>query len=758
MSYIGESRRKAEIEAKRAKLAELKRARLEREQRLAANPSSSSAAGGWSQSRSDTPTSRKDLDDLVSSLVNANTLNRTQRSSLVGSDFSPASPGKSAVGPASSEFGGSEAEAAGAAPTAISGSTAVHRDGFSSTIPTPAAPAFVPELIDVETELFEFPQRERVYYTKEVQTATFDGDNDEAAGGGRGGGALEAAGGVGSEARDAKAEEAIRAKILQEQADEAASRREEEKLEREIEEQLRELTDDERLAIYGASDFSEFVEHSSKIVERALADTYDYMKDYTVTGDGLEQVHEGRQLRLVRTFGDDRVFANRSITDLDWSTQHPELCVASYNRNDMANDDPDGLVAVWNLHLRERPEFTFHAQTDVLSVRFSPFQPNLVIGGTYSGQILIWDTRARALPVLKTPLSAAGHTHPVYALNLVGTQNAHNLVSASTDGNVCSWTLDMLASPQETMLLVKPSHPKTDEVGVTALAFPDQETASFWIGTEEGNVYPASRYDRASQKAGLNTAEVYRGHAAPITGLDFHPLSGAVDFSDLFITSSMDWTAKLWRVKGGNAVVKGTGAGAATPSMAPAGSSSSSAAAAATAAAASSAAAAAAAAAAGGSSSMAAAASMRAADPSSAASMADLEPVLSFEESSDYVYDVKWHPYHPAVFAQVDGSGRLDVYNLNIDTERPYQTTTIPTGRAVNKLAWDRKEGRRIAVGGADGKVYVYDTGELFCNPTDDDFREFQSTMASLLKRGGSGGAVNGEASKVGVGLVGPGR
>jgi dynein intermediate chain len=83
-----------------------------------------------------------------------------------------------------------------------------------------------------------------------------------------------------------------------------------------------------------------------------------------------------------------------------------------------------------------------------LAVKFSSFHPNYVIGGTYSGQIVLWDTRAKSLPVLKTPLSAGGHTHPIYSLQMIGTQNAHNLISASTDGFVCSWQLDMLAQPQ----------------------------------------------------------------------------------------------------------------------------------------------------------------------------------------------------------------------------------------------------------------------------------------------------------------------
>ena len=42
--------------------------------------------------------------------------------------------------------------------------------------------------------------------------------------------------------------------------------------------------------------------------------------------------------------------------------QYPELSVASYNKNPAALNEPDGVVAVWNLHLLERPEFVFHSQ------------------------------------------------------------------------------------------------------------------------------------------------------------------------------------------------------------------------------------------------------------------------------------------------------------------------------------------------------------------------------------------------------------
>jgi dynein intermediate chain len=336
---------------------------------------------------------------------------------------------------------------------------------------------------------------------------------------------------------------------------------------------------------------------------------------------------------------------------------------------------------VWNLHLLERPEFVFHSPSDILSVTFSPFHPTLIFGGSYSGQVLLWDTRAKHLPVLKTPLSASGHTYPIYSMKMVGTQNANNLITSSTDGLVCSWQADMLSQPQEALLLSVPSpHNKTDEVSIACLDFAENETATFWVGTEEGSVYQANRYDRASAKAGLNPEDVYRGHAGPVTGIHFHPTSGSIDFSDLFLTSSVDWTVKLWRAKAGAAV--GVKASAAA---------------------------------------------------------AGVTPVHSFEGADDYVFDVAWHPKHPALFGAVDGTGKFDLWDLNADVEVPLVSTQV-SPRALNKLAWEKGPNpRKVGLGGSDGTLYVYDVADKVVTPRENEWVEMQKTVQNLAAQSGTG-------------------
>jgi len=50
------------------------------------------------------------------------------------------------------------------------------------------------------------------------------------------------------------------------------------------------------------------------------------------------------------------------------------------------------------------------------------------------GKIVLWDNRSpKRTPVQRSSLSASAHTHPVYCLSVVGTQNSHSLISISTE-------------------------------------------------------------------------------------------------------------------------------------------------------------------------------------------------------------------------------------------------------------------------------------------------------------------------------------
>ena len=222
-----------------------------------------------------------------------------------------------------------------------------------------------------------------------------------------------------------------------------------------------ELSEEEKQKIVLSEEFQRFFDRSTRLVERALWEEPNLFVDYTggydgENGEGNDGEKAGIRLALNRFFYDERWTKNRVVTSMDWSTVFPELMVASYDKNtEYSAHDPDGVCLVWNTRFKKTtPEHVFHCQSPVTVATFARFHPNLIIGGTYSGQVVVWDNRVqKKTPVQRSPLSATAHTHPVYCMKVVGTQNAHNLISISTDGRLCSWSLDMLSQPQETLEL-----------------------------------------------------------------------------------------------------------------------------------------------------------------------------------------------------------------------------------------------------------------------------------------------------------------
>ena len=232
---------------------------------------------------------------------------------------------------------------------------------------------------------------------------------------------------------------------------------------------------------------------------------------------------------------------------MSWSPAHKELFAVSYSLSETNSNDPDGVVLLWSvLNTLGRPEKVCNCQSSVMSTLLPQFYPTVILGGTYSGQIVLWDTRAKSFPVQKTPLSSSGHSHPIYGMSMVGTQHANSLISVSTDGRMCAWDLANLDKPKEVLELNSTTSNKVTSTPVASsvLRFPDGEVDNFFTGSESGCIYKAYRHGSES-----GVKERYEEHYGLITGLSFHNKRGAVDFGDLFLSSSVDWTVKLWSQK-----------------------------------------------------------------------------------------------------------------------------------------------------------------------------------------------------------------
>eukprot|EP01060_Flectonema_neradi_P033485 TRINITY_DN563_c1_g2_i2.p1 TRINITY_DN563_c1_g2~~TRINITY_DN563_c1_g2_i2.p1 ORF type:complete len:611 (+),score=124.11 TRINITY_DN563_c1_g2_i2:59-1891(+) len=422
------------------------------------------------------------------------------------------------------------------------------------------------------------------------------------------------------------------------------------------------LSDDQRIKIVKSQGFADFFKSTSFIIERALAE-----KDVLPPGvaDDSESVlmrGQGEPLVRMHVFNDSvlnkKITKMSPITSLDFNKcGQSEMFLASYfkrSEGQSALSDVEGQVCIWSIRVPQRPFQTLTAPSDVAKATYCKFKPNIVVGGLYNGQVCLWDTRAGSEPQQISPLTVEGHTYPVFGCEVVGSVNSHSLVSLSSDGKVCAWQLEKLHAPMEVSVIRQAGelslHPT--EIRATSLAFKDGDSNKFFLGSENGPLFCASR-------AANSQPEEFAGHSNPITAVHCHPSNGGTDeYSDLILTSSMDWTCKLWQ-----------------PSKSKA--------------------------------------------------------LFSFDEYTEYVYDVKWSPVHPAVFATVDASGCLSVWNILESMETPIGHVDVCPGKACTNLSWS-EDGKSIIVGDTLGDVTLFEVSGNEANPKAADWNLLGQKLAEI--------------------------
>ena len=320
---------------------------------------------------------------------------------------------------------------------------------------------------------------------------------------------------------------------------------------------VRAMREGEAEQLLKRSDFLDFFSRSSMLMERALAERqrnrYDFTVDYADDSDADDG--SGRlDVPLIHrlSFDDPNRSLSRPVSAMDWNPKHPELMLAAY----AATDDDDalsmaastaafaplaasasasslssapGCVLLWNLHLTSRPEYCFTADSSVLCCAFHPTQATLIIGSTASGQLLLWDTRAKSSAVNRTSL-AASHSFPVFAFKHWGGA----VVSVSSDGHVCHWQEENWHSPSVSYALGR-------DLSVSCL---DIHGGVMYIGSDDGKLYKSRMH-----ADGEHLFDSVRAHDAPVSSLSFQPSSASAAAAasvPLYLTSSYDWTVKLF--------------------------------------------------------------------------------------------------------------------------------------------------------------------------------------------------------------------
>lgn len=304
--------RKDEILAKKAKLAELKRQRELRQKEFSASRQSFGAAAELARTSPSRADDKEDLDSLISRLV--------------GDDKGPLTPR-------------TPSSAHRSRPSSFASASKTESEASQSSPPTQTSSSATQTLSlaplrTVYEIRSEPPRREILTYSKGVQTSTPPRSRSQSP----------------SVASDESqpGERPPRRKLSRREKEREEALRE--NIRKEIEAELkalkdpstaaddltspkqnfpaRTLTQEEREAVTSSNDFLDFVERSSKVIERALDEEYDVLADYRAGNlNGLDDDDDevggtgrkGRKVREIMQFYDERWSKGRIISDVGFS-------------------------------------------------------------------------------------------------------------------------------------------------------------------------------------------------------------------------------------------------------------------------------------------------------------------------------------------------------------------------------------------------------------------------------------------------------
>eukprot|EP01029_Cantina_marsupialis_P031184 TRINITY_DN883_c0_g1_i3.p1 TRINITY_DN883_c0_g1~~TRINITY_DN883_c0_g1_i3.p1 ORF type:complete len:625 (-),score=184.76 TRINITY_DN883_c0_g1_i3:337-2211(-) len=293
--------------------------------------------------------------------------------------------------------------------------------------------------------------------------------------------------------------------------------------------------------------FLSFMNRSSKAIERALTQTkmFDIMVDYSADNITQESAASIKTKMLHDPATADAV--NCAVSGLEWHWAHPELLLASYMdrpTDQMINCMSSGKLAVWSTQLDGRPEFTFSADAPVSCCTWNPSDAHLIVAGTMTGQMVMFDTRGHCGAIQRSALSDQCHRYPVVGTKGVGTF----LYSLGSDGSFCQWDTRSLNTPTLKLSLEDSSRigksKDNHSLLASCMAIPAEDENQLFIGCEDGKIFSTELHGRDG------TCKLVASHSAPLTSISCHPnmsqLADKTDVNAMVLSSGMDWTSRVW--------------------------------------------------------------------------------------------------------------------------------------------------------------------------------------------------------------------
>ncbi|KAI8587487.1 Dynein intermediate chain 2, axonemal [Geranomyces variabilis] len=189
---------------------------------------------------------------------------------------------------------------------------------------------------------------------------------------------------------------------------------------------------------------------------------------------------------------------------------------------------------IWDVENPNSPDQTLTPPSPLVSLKYNPKDPHVLVGGCYNGLVSFWDTRKGSFPV-DTSAVDKSHRDPVYNLAWVQSKSGSELFSVSSDGQVLWWDIRKMAEPTESMMLDPEKNGQV--VGGTVIDYETTMPTKYMIGGENGSVFMCNK---KAKNPSEKITHIYPGHHGPVMALQRNPF-----FLKNFLTVG-DWKAQIW--------------------------------------------------------------------------------------------------------------------------------------------------------------------------------------------------------------------
>ncbi|XP_074642732.1 cytoplasmic dynein 2 intermediate chain 2-like [Tubulanus polymorphus] len=379
---------------------------------------------------------------------------------------------------------------------------------------------------------------------------------------------------------------------------------------------------------------------------------------------------------------------NASLTDLEvtslaWNCTG-SVIAAAYGRYD--HEDwctHKSSLCFWNLNRRsldaDKPEQTVDLSSCLMCISFHPNQPALIAGGTFNGEVIVWDTANEDdIVAASSGIGDDSHREPVSKVHWVKdlqskTSTKYNLVSVSGDGKMLTWQLNLQKRKLnliEGHILLTESLPRSTrtqqghEMGVTCISFSRDDKSTFLVGSECGGLFkcsmrmrgtPAGSHIKSSVMLTSPVTFSYDTHTGPVYSVDCSPFH-----RNLFVSCGSDSSARLY-------------------------------------------------------------------------SMLLSKPIMTFEPSAGYLFSAHWSPVRPMVIAMVSESGHLIIYDLELSNAPKYKLEASANKSPVFTLQFNNHLNRLLATGGADGCIKIWQLSNDLTTQIDKEEEKFNQLADSFV-------------------------